>query len=109
MLTRYYQCLGDRTGAAVRCVPRTRSPDGRGSCVSEAGQLLMRRIDELLMEIPFAGARMLARLLRREGHEIGRRRVRKLMKRMASRRCTESRTRADAMRSARSGRICCRE
>ncbi|MDF3089172.1 IS3 family transposase [Burkholderia semiarida] len=50
--------------------------------MSEADQLLMRRIDELHMEFPFAGARMLARLLRREGHEIGRRRVRTLMKRM---------------------------
>ncbi|AOI42801.1 integrase [Burkholderia oklahomensis EO147] len=49
--------------------------------ISEADQLLMRRIDELHMEFPFAGARMLARLLRREGHEIGRRRVRTLMKR----------------------------
>ncbi|MFG7214940.1 IS3 family transposase [Burkholderia pseudomallei] len=46
--------------------------------VSEADQLLMRRIDELHMEFPFAGARM----LRREGHEVGRRRVRTLMKRM---------------------------
>ncbi|WP_425127333.1 IS3 family transposase [Burkholderia gladioli] len=50
--------------------------------VSEADQLLMRRIDELHMEFPFAGARMLARLLRRESHEVGRRRVRTLMKRM---------------------------
>ncbi len=50
--------------------------------VSEADQLLMRRIDKLHMEFPFAGARMLARLLRREGHEVGRRRVRTLMKRM---------------------------
>ncbi|WP_415867891.1 IS3 family transposase [Burkholderia ubonensis] len=50
--------------------------------VSEADQLLMRRIDELHMEFPFAGARMLARLLRREGHEVGRRRVRTLMRRM---------------------------
>ncbi len=50
--------------------------------VSEADQLLMRRIDELHLEFPFAGARMLARLARREGHEIGRRRVRTLMKRM---------------------------
>ncbi len=49
---------------------------------SEADQLLMRRIDELHMEFPFAGARMLARLLRRESHEVGRRRVRTLMKRM---------------------------
>nr|WP_186191257.1 IS3 family transposase [Burkholderia gladioli] len=50
--------------------------------VSETDLLLMRRIDELHMEFPFAGARMLARLLRREGHEVGRRRVRTLMKRM---------------------------
>ncbi|WP_186109756.1 IS3 family transposase [Burkholderia gladioli] len=50
--------------------------------VSEADQLPMRRIDELHLEFPFAGARMLARLARREGHEIGRRRVRTLMKRM---------------------------
>ena len=49
--------------------------------MSEADQLLMRRIDELHMELPFAGARMLARLLRRDGHRIGRRRVRSLMKR----------------------------
>nr|WP_155739984.1 IS3 family transposase [Pandoraea pnomenusa] len=50
--------------------------------VSEADQKLMRRIDELHMEFPFAGARMLARLLPRAGHEVGRRRVRTLMKRM---------------------------
>ncbi|MGF6935298.1 putative transposase [Paraburkholderia sp. UCT70] len=54
----------------------------RAQPVSEADLLLMRRIDELHMEFPFAGARMLARLLRREAHEIGRRRVRTLMKRM---------------------------
>ncbi|KGC96324.1 HTH-like domain protein [Burkholderia pseudomallei] len=50
--------------------------------VSAADQLLMRRIDEWHVEFPFAGARMLARLLRREGHEVGRRRVRTLMKRI---------------------------
>jgi len=54
----------------------------RAQPVSEAVQLLMRRIDELHMEFPFAGARMLACLLRREGHGLGRRRVRTLMKRM---------------------------
>ncbi|ACR31289.1 IS3 family transposase [Burkholderia glumae] len=50
--------------------------------VSDADNRLMRRIDELHMEFPFVGARMLARLLRREGREVGRRRVRTLMKRM---------------------------
>jgi putative transposase len=49
---------------------------------SEVDQFLMRRIDELHLEFPFAGARMLARLLRRDGHEVGRRHVRTLMKRM---------------------------
>ncbi|WP_408583617.1 IS3 family transposase [Paraburkholderia tropica] len=54
----------------------------RARPVSEVDQRLMRRIDELHLEFPFAGARMLARLLRREGHEVGRRHVRTLMKRM---------------------------
>ncbi|WP_081073715.1 hypothetical protein [Burkholderia territorii] len=47
--------------------------------VSEADQLLMRRIDELHMEFPFAGAQMLARVLRREGHELGHGPVRNFM------------------------------
>ncbi|WP_374728541.1 MULTISPECIES: IS3 family transposase [Caballeronia] len=50
--------------------------------VSEADLKLMRRIDELHLEHPFAGARMLARLLRREGIKVGRRHVSTLMKRM---------------------------
>lgn len=54
----------------------------RARPVSEVDQRLMRRIDELHLEFPFAGARMLARLLRWEDHEVGRRRVRTLMKRM---------------------------
>ncbi|MGJ0426215.1 IS3 family transposase [Methylocystis sp.] len=43
---------------------------------------LMRRIDELHLEHPFAGARMLRDLLRREGVAVGRRHVATLMKRM---------------------------
>jgi putative transposase len=50
--------------------------------VSEADQTLMRRIDELHLEFPFAGSRLLGRFLRREGFEVGRRHVRTLMKRM---------------------------
>ena len=46
---------------------------------SEADPALMRRIDELHLERPFAGARMLRDMLRREGHQIGRKRVRTLM------------------------------
>ena len=42
----------------------------------------MRRIDELHLASPFAGARMLRDLLRRDGHTIGRKRVRTVMARM---------------------------
>jgi putative transposase len=42
----------------------------------------MRRIDELHLEFPFAGSRMLRDLLRGEGFEIGREAVRTMMKRM---------------------------
>jgi putative transposase len=43
---------------------------------------LMRRIDELHLEYPFAGARMLRDMLDREGFPVGRRHVGTLMKRM---------------------------
>ena len=43
---------------------------------------LMRRVDELHLKFPFAGARMLSRLLKREGLTTGRRRVSTLMKLM---------------------------
>ena len=50
--------------------------------VSAAELALMRRIDELHLDHPFAGARMLRDLLRREGRAIGRRHVATLMRRM---------------------------
>lgn len=43
---------------------------------------LMRRMDELHLDYPFAGSRMLQKFLKREGFEIGRLHVRTLMKRM---------------------------
>ena len=43
---------------------------------------LMRQLDALHVEYPFAGSRMLRALLRQEGHEVGRRHVATLMKRM---------------------------
>jgi putative transposase len=43
---------------------------------------IMRRIDELHLERPFAGSRMLRDMLNREGVSIGRRHVATLMKRM---------------------------
>jgi putative transposase len=48
----------------------------------EAVLALMRRIDELHLEHPFAGSRMLRDMLRREGHEIGRKHVATLMCKM---------------------------
>ena len=48
----------------------------------EADLQLMRRMDELHLEHPFAGSRMLRDLLNREGHDVGRRHVATLMRRM---------------------------
>ena len=42
----------------------------------------MRRLDELHLQFPFAGARMLRGLLAAEGSKVGRRRVTTLMRRM---------------------------
>jgi putative transposase len=51
--------------------------------VSPADLAIMRRIDELHLEFPFAGSRMLRDLLRQEGTAIGRLHVASLMKKMA--------------------------
>ena len=50
--------------------------------VSEADHTLMRRIDELHLQYPFAGSRMLRDLLKQVGYKVGRRHVRTLMRRM---------------------------
>jgi putative transposase len=50
--------------------------------ISDADLALMRRVDELHLEWPFAGSRMLRDLLRRQGIEVGRRHVSTLMRRM---------------------------
>lgn len=49
---------------------------------SEADLTLMRRIDELHLEHPFAGSRMLRDLLNREGVGVGRKHVATLMRKM---------------------------
>ena len=48
----------------------------------ESDLRLMRRMDELHLEHPFAGSRMLRDMLRRESHEVGRKRVTRLMRKM---------------------------
>ena len=50
--------------------------------IGEADLALMRRIDELHLEHPFAGSRMLRDMLKREGHRVGRKHVATLMKKM---------------------------
>ncbi len=60
-----------RSGLYYR--PRPASPADLG---------IMRRIDDLHLDYPFAGSRMLRDLLRGEGIEIGRQRVATLMRRM---------------------------
>ena len=50
--------------------------------VSASDLEIMRRLDRLHLELPFAGARMLRGLLAAEGCKIGRRHVKTLMRRM---------------------------
>ncbi len=50
--------------------------------VPEADLAIMRRLDRLHLEFPFAGSRMLKGLLAAEGSKIGRRHVKTLMRRM---------------------------
>jgi putative transposase len=50
--------------------------------VSDADLLLMRRIDELHLNFPFAGVRMLRDMLKLEGVTVGRKHVRTLMERI---------------------------
>src|SRR3954447_14995090 len=86
-------------GQHARSIPSTKLMDGkikqakalgisRGSVyyrprpVSAAALAVMRRMDELHLEFPFAGSRMLRDLLNKEGVEIGRCHVATLMKRM---------------------------
>jgi putative transposase len=54
----------------------------RPRAVSDADLAIMRRMDELHLEYPFAGSRMLRDLLTAEGFKIGRQHVTTLMKQM---------------------------
>ena len=54
----------------------------RASLLSERDLAMMRRIDELHLERPFPGGRLLPDMLRREGQAIGQRYVASVMRRM---------------------------
>ena len=71
-LTRQAKTLGISRGS-VYYLPRP------GSNADEA---LMRRIDRLHLEFPFAGARMLRDLLNQDGFQVGRKHVGTLMRKM---------------------------
>ena len=43
---------------------------------------LMRLIDEQFLETPYYGSRQMARHLRRQGYSVGRKRIRRLMRKM---------------------------
>jgi putative transposase len=55
----------------------------RARPVSDCDLWLMRQIDELHLNYPFAGSRMLRDLLSQQGLEVGRRHVRTLMRRLS--------------------------
>ena len=62
---------------------------------------LMRMLDELHLKWPFYGARKLARELQNQGHEVGRRHVTTLMRRMGMETIyRKQRTRVPARRAA---------
>ena len=79
----------------------------RPRLVGESGLRLMRRIDELHLEYPFAGSRMMRGLLRQEGLSSGRRHIATLMRGMGSRRCTGSPTPAGDALAILCIRTCC--
>jgi putative transposase len=67
--------------AEVLCVSRS-SVYYLPRSMSDSDRAIMRRLDRLHLEYPFAGARMLKGLLAAEGSKIGRRHMRTLMRRM---------------------------
>ena len=71
-VTRQAKALGV-SRASVYYLPRP---------VSDADLELMRAIDRVHLNYPFAGSRMLRDLLRQDGHEVGRKHVATLMRRM---------------------------
>ena len=66
--------------------------------VSPVDLALMRQIDELHMEFPFAGSRMLRDLLNAEGIKVGRLRTDPRTKAYVTRRVTEGHSKLEAIR-----------
>jgi putative transposase len=75
--------------------------------VSAAALTIMRRIDELHLEYPFAGSRMLGGLLRGEGIAVGRARVTTMMRRMGIEALYRRPHTSNPQMGTRCFRICC--
>lgn len=54
----------------------------QAKAVSDLELELLRRLDELYLELPFYGSRRMTAQLRREGHEVNRKRVQRLMRKL---------------------------
>ena len=96
-VTRQAQLLGISRGS-VYYLPRP---------ASDADLALMRRLDELHLEHPFMGARMLRDQLAREGVHVGRRHVGTLMQRMGITALAPQPAPASGRRATRSIPTCC--
>ena len=75
--------------------------------VPEADLAIMRRLDRLHLEFPFAGSRMLRGLLVAEGCKIGRRHVKTLMQRMGIEAPLSPSRRPNPSPATKSTHICC--
>ena len=75
--------------------------------VPDGDLFLMRRIDELHLNYPFAGSRMLRDMLSRQGLQVGRRHVRTLMRHMVWKPSIAGRTRRNPRQDTRFILICC--
>ena len=75
--------------------------------VPEADLAIMRRLDRLHLEFPFAGSRMLRGLPAAEGCKIGRRHVKTLMRRMGIEALYRRPRTTSPSPAIRSTRICC--
>lgn len=73
---------------------------------SQENLALMRRLDEMHMEHPVYGSRRLTVLLQREGREINRKRVARLLKRMGIEALYPKRSLSQPGRDTGSIRIC---
>src|SRR5258708_39100232 len=80
MIDREHELPITREGAGLKM--SRRRVEYRARAVPEAELGIMRQLDQLHLEFPFAGSRMLRGLLAAKGCKIGRRHVKTLMRRM---------------------------